>query len=83
MKAALAIFATAWAMSVVRAVLVFVLPSVHCFLRPDEARNLRFCDVTDIGVSLRARYPSAFGIVWVVKPKARRLRSHAQIQHVF
>jgi hypothetical protein len=80
-KSALAIFCVAWASNYKRCGFLFLV-SFHCLLRPDEARNLRFCDFIPIDQSLRNRYPTSFGIVRIIKPKTRRLGTHAQVQHV-
>ena len=43
--------------------------SFHCLLRPAEARQHRWCDVTKVDGSLSRRYEKVYGIVNIREPK--------------
>jgi|OM-RGC.v1.029337010 hypothetical protein len=59
-----------------------MLISHHCLLQPEEARALRFSDIGISSAEDQVRFPNVYGVVKILKPKTRRLASHAQAQHV-
>ena len=61
---------------------VLTLISFHCLLRPDEARHVRYCDMSFIEPELVERDPGVYAILRVAKPKTRRIHSAAAVQHV-
>ena len=53
----------------------------RCWLRPAEARQLRWCDVKMLDGSLATRYEKVSGIVHITKPKTLKMEGHGAQQH--
>jgi len=59
-----------------------MLLAFHLLLRPAEALNLRWSDITMWDAHEAQRFIGSFGIVAIRAPKTRRMVGHAPHQHV-
>ena len=71
----------AWLHSVPEVSLLTLL-SFYCFLRPAEARQLRWREVKLFDGSRSTRDEKVYGIVHIRETKTRRMTGHAAQQHV-